>query len=188
MESRNCCRSEFRYSGNRPNVQRANWCRNLWLIVTAVGYCAFIVPGVILHIACVYNAYHHDPTKTDEAKPLAAQPARAPYDPQKSVWYKIGRVWSRMTTRTTPSAVAQSSVFCSSCGKYTTSRTAFCNRCGKRLSVVSMSAPFFREDETRTPRCSRRPLYTGTFPRPGNEAPRESQMECVRLFQVSGVK
>ena len=69
--------------------------------------------------------------RSNEAKPLAAQPARAPYDPQKSVLYKVGRVWSCVTTRTTP---AQPSVFCSSCGKYTTSRTAFCNRCGMRLA------------------------------------------------------
>ena len=105
-----------------------------WLVGMVAGYGVFVVPGVILHIACVYNAYSHDPTKTNEAKPLAAQPALAPYDPQKHVLYKVGRVWSRMTTRTTPAAVAQPSVLCSSCGKYTTSRTGFCSRCGMRLA------------------------------------------------------
>jgi TM2 domain-containing membrane protein YozV len=75
-----------------------------WLISVAVGYIAFVFPGVILHIACVFNAYSHDPIKVNEAKPLTAQPARAPCDPQKSVMYKMGRAWSPMTPRTVPSA------------------------------------------------------------------------------------
>jgi TM2 domain-containing membrane protein YozV len=72
--------------------------------------------------------------RSNDAIPLGAQPDRAPYDPKKSVFYKLGGAWSQMTTRSTPSTVAQPSVFCSSCGKYTTSRTGLCNRCGKRLA------------------------------------------------------
>jgi TM2 domain-containing membrane protein YozV len=83
----------------------------LWLIGTVAGYCAFIIPGLIAHIFCIYKAYSDDPTKANKAKPLAAQPAR-----------------------NTPAAVAQPSVLCSSCGKYTTSRTALCHRCGKPLT------------------------------------------------------
>jgi TM2 domain-containing membrane protein YozV len=75
-----------------------------------------------------------EPIRPTDAKQLTAQPARAPYDPQKSVLYKVGRAWSRITTRTTPNAEVQPSILCSSCGKYTTSKTAFCNRCGKRLA------------------------------------------------------
>jgi TM2 domain-containing membrane protein YozV len=70
-----------------------------WLIGVAVGYFAFIVPGVILHIACVYNAYYYDPTKAKEAKPASAEPPRAPYDPKKHALYKVGRAWNHMTTR-----------------------------------------------------------------------------------------
>jgi TM2 domain-containing membrane protein YozV len=105
----------------------------VWLVGVAVGYVAFVVPGVILHIGCVYNAYSYDPTKTSDAKPLAGQPAPVSNDRQKSVLYKAGRGWGRMTTATTQTDKVQPSVFCSSCGKYTTSRTASCNRCGKRL-------------------------------------------------------
>jgi TM2 domain-containing membrane protein YozV len=35
-----------------------------WLIGTIAGYCAFIVPGVILHVVCIYKAYSDDPAKT----------------------------------------------------------------------------------------------------------------------------
>ena len=35
-----------------------------WLVGTVAGYCAFIVPGVILHIVCIYKAYSDDPAKT----------------------------------------------------------------------------------------------------------------------------
>jgi hypothetical protein len=69
---------------------------------------------------------------SNEAKPLASQPVLAPRDPQKSVLYKVGNAWGRMTTRSSPSN-ADSSVLCFSCGKYTTSKTALCNRCGKPL-------------------------------------------------------
>jgi TM2 domain-containing membrane protein YozV len=34
-----------------------------WLIGTIVGYYLFIVPGLILHIICIYKAYSDDPTK-----------------------------------------------------------------------------------------------------------------------------
>ena len=50
-----------------------------------------------------------------EQAPAAAQPAPAPYDSQKRVLYKVGRGWSRLTSRTTPTAVDQPSVLCSSC-------------------------------------------------------------------------
>lgn len=106
----------------------------VWLVGVCVGYVAFVVPGMILHIACVYNAYSYDPNKVNEAKPVTAQPTRAPHDPEKSVLFKVGRAWSRITTGSAHAAVAQHSVFCSSCGKYTTSRTGVCNRCGKRLA------------------------------------------------------
>lgn len=33
----------------------------LWLIGTVAGYCAFIVPGLIVHIACIYRAYSQAP-------------------------------------------------------------------------------------------------------------------------------
>jgi TM2 domain-containing membrane protein YozV len=69
--------------------------------------------------------------RSNEAKTLPHEPTGAPYDPQKSVLYKAGRAWSRMTNRNAP---VQSSVLCSSCGKYTTSKTPFCNRCGKPLA------------------------------------------------------
>jgi hypothetical protein len=39
----------------------------LWLIGTVVGYCAFVVPGLIVHVACVYNAYSGDPTRARES-------------------------------------------------------------------------------------------------------------------------
>jgi TM2 domain-containing membrane protein YozV len=35
-----------------------------WLIRTVAGYCAFVVPGLIRHIVCVYKAYSDDPRKT----------------------------------------------------------------------------------------------------------------------------
>jgi len=34
-----------------------------WLIGTVAGYCAFIVPGLVLHIVCIYKAYSDDPRK-----------------------------------------------------------------------------------------------------------------------------
>jgi hypothetical protein len=105
-----------------------------WLVGVAVGYVAFVVPGVVLHIACVYNAYSYDPTKTSEAKPRAAQPVRVSNDLQKSVLYKAGRGWGRIATTTNQADEVQPSAFCFPCGKYTTSRTGLCNRCGKPLA------------------------------------------------------
>jgi TM2 domain-containing membrane protein YozV len=32
-----------------------------WLVGVIVGYTAFIIPGLILHIYCIYNAYTDDP-------------------------------------------------------------------------------------------------------------------------------
>lgn len=29
----------------------------IWLIVTILGYCIWVVPGVVLHICCIVNAY-----------------------------------------------------------------------------------------------------------------------------------
>jgi hypothetical protein len=83
----------------------------LWLIGTIAGYCALVVPGIIVHVICIYKAYSDDPTKATESKPIAARPIR-----------------------NAPAAGAHPSAFCSSCGKYTTSKTAFCNRCGKRMA------------------------------------------------------
>jgi TM2 domain-containing membrane protein YozV len=106
----------------------------VWLVGVGIGYVAFVVPGVILHIACVYNAYSYDPNKRDEPKPVGSQPARTPYDPQKSVLFKVGRAWRRMASGATSRAATQPSVFCSCCRKYTSSKTASCNRCGKPLT------------------------------------------------------
>jgi TM2 domain-containing membrane protein YozV len=106
----------------------------VWLVGVGVGYVAFVVPGVILHIACVYNAYSYDPIKAKDAEPPTAKPADIPYDPEKSVLYKVGRAWSRTTMGAARSSGAQPSIFCPSCGKYTTSTTNLCNRCGKRLA------------------------------------------------------
>jgi TM2 domain-containing membrane protein YozV len=70
-----------------------------WLIGVAVGYFPFIVPGVILHIACVYNAYSYDPTKAKDVKEASAEPPRSPYDPKKHALYRVGRAWNHMTNR-----------------------------------------------------------------------------------------
>jgi TM2 domain-containing membrane protein YozV len=106
----------------------------VWLVGVCVGYVAFVVPGVILHIACVYNAYSYDPIKAKDAKPLAPEQRRDSYNKQRSVLHKAGRVWSDMSARTASGDVAHPSVFCFPCGKYTTSRTGLCNRCGKPLA------------------------------------------------------
>src|SRR5579862_8578145 len=45
---------------------RAGLC---WIVCVAIGYFAFIGPGLILHIACVYNAYSHDPNKRNVTTP-----------------------------------------------------------------------------------------------------------------------
>ena len=34
-----------------------------WLIITFIGYCIFIVPGIILHIVCIASAASGDPYK-----------------------------------------------------------------------------------------------------------------------------
>jgi TM2 domain-containing membrane protein YozV len=39
-----------------------------WLIGTVAGYCLFIVPGLILHIVCIYKAYSDDPRTTSASK------------------------------------------------------------------------------------------------------------------------
>jgi len=39
-----------------------------WLIGTVAGYCAFVVPGLILHIVCIYKAYSDDPVKANISK------------------------------------------------------------------------------------------------------------------------
>jgi TM2 domain-containing membrane protein YozV len=79
----------------------------VWLFGVGVGYVAFVVPGVILHIACVYNAYSYDPIKAKDAKPPTAQPTEVPYDPEKSALYKVGRAWSRTTMGAARSSGAQ---------------------------------------------------------------------------------
>jgi hypothetical protein len=61
-----------------------------WLVGVFIEYIAFVFPGMILHMACVYNAYSRDPNKVNEPKLAAAsQPARAPYDPQRSVNFSV---------------------------------------------------------------------------------------------------
>jgi hypothetical protein len=35
----------------------------IWLIVTILGYCLFIIPGMILHLICVLKAASGDPYK-----------------------------------------------------------------------------------------------------------------------------
>jgi len=32
-----------------------------WLIGAAIGYMALLAPGVIVHVACIFNAYNGDP-------------------------------------------------------------------------------------------------------------------------------
>jgi TM2 domain-containing membrane protein YozV len=39
-----------------------------WLIGTVIGYCVFIISGLILHIVCVYKAYSDDPGKANVSK------------------------------------------------------------------------------------------------------------------------
>jgi TM2 domain-containing membrane protein YozV len=68
-----------------------------WLVGVACGYGLFIVPGIVLHIACVYNAYSYDPNKKNDAKVGATAPPRTSQNPQNDVLYKAGRVWSWMT-------------------------------------------------------------------------------------------
>ena len=40
-----------------------------WLIGTVAGYCLFIVPGLILHIVCIFKAYSDNPGKGSVSKP-----------------------------------------------------------------------------------------------------------------------
>lgn len=35
----------------------------LWLLFVLVGYAAFVVPGLILHLACIFGAASGDPTE-----------------------------------------------------------------------------------------------------------------------------
>ncbi len=35
----------------------------VWLIVTIIGYCLFIIPGLILHLICIVTATSGDPYK-----------------------------------------------------------------------------------------------------------------------------
>jgi TM2 domain-containing membrane protein YozV len=37
----------------------------VWGIVTVLGYLALVVPGLIVHIICIYNAYNSDPASKD---------------------------------------------------------------------------------------------------------------------------
>jgi TM2 domain-containing membrane protein YozV len=39
-----------------------------WLVGTVAGYCAFVVPGLVLHIICIYKAYSDDPTKASGSR------------------------------------------------------------------------------------------------------------------------
>ena len=44
---------------HKGNVGR----RLVWLICVAIGYAAMVVPGLILHLICIFNAASGDPTK-----------------------------------------------------------------------------------------------------------------------------
>jgi hypothetical protein len=35
----------------------------LWLIFVTGGYFLFLIPGIVLHLACIFSAYSGDPTK-----------------------------------------------------------------------------------------------------------------------------
>jgi hypothetical protein len=35
----------------------------VWLLVVIIGYAAFVVPGLILHLICIFSAASGDPTK-----------------------------------------------------------------------------------------------------------------------------
>jgi hypothetical protein len=32
-----------------------------WLLGTVVGYFMLVVPGIIVHVSCIYNAFNSDP-------------------------------------------------------------------------------------------------------------------------------
>lgn len=32
-----------------------------WMIFTVIGYCALIIPGLILHLICIFSAYSLEP-------------------------------------------------------------------------------------------------------------------------------
>lgn len=49
----------------------------LYFIITVIGYAAFIVPGVLVHILVIVNAYN-GPSKEEEQRQAAAQPKDAP--------------------------------------------------------------------------------------------------------------
>ena len=36
-----------------------------WLLSVAIGYVCFIIPGILLHILCVGDAYNGDPHEQD---------------------------------------------------------------------------------------------------------------------------
>jgi TM2 domain-containing membrane protein YozV len=35
----------------------------VWLLLVAVGYALFIVPGIVLHLCCIFGASMGNPTK-----------------------------------------------------------------------------------------------------------------------------
>jgi len=50
----------------------------LWLICVIVGYMLMIVPGVILHIICIYKAHSGNPYKFDPEEPRPETHVRCP--------------------------------------------------------------------------------------------------------------
>ena|ERR1022692_394993 len=38
----------------------------LWMLFTIVGYCMYVVPGVILHLICIFRAYDSEPVQRSD--------------------------------------------------------------------------------------------------------------------------
>lgn len=50
----------------------------LWMICVVAGYVIMIVPGVILHILCIYKAYSGDPYAGDPNEPTPLTHGKCP--------------------------------------------------------------------------------------------------------------
>lgn len=76
----------------------------VWLIVVVIGYVAFVVPGVVLHLACIVGA--------SQGNPYAEQRSVGGI----SIPQKVGAAFG-----------------CPSCGKTVRSGEATCSHCGASL-------------------------------------------------------
>ena len=68
----------------------------MWLFGTAVGYVAFIVLGVILHLVCIVNAASGDPTATsppsDTPEPDVSDAKLLGFSDQAWIWIGVAVV------------------------------------------------------------------------------------------------